>query len=353
MKSELINTSPLLKAFLDGLKDIEGEPPSLYVDLEGNNLSRLGTLSLVTVLVGPGEKVYLIDVTTLGRDAFDVAGSDGRSLRSILESSEIIKVFFDIRNDSDALYSLYGVHVRGIWDLQLMELASRNFQKRCVNGLAKCIERDSRIGYEEKAKWRRVKEKGRDLFDPSRGGSYAVFDQRPLSSEMEDYCTQDVAFMPHLCEIYHEKLCDAWWGKIEIETDARIRLSQSPTFNGKGRHMAEAPRGWVSWRPSFVERGQRTLLTIPIRRNIPSGSEDLPRVDDVQESAPQSPADLSKLFEDMRLKAPDPSYDNDSDDELERRWVSYSRDHYDSDRDEARDYAACDSECGYCGKCPY
>lgn len=247
MKSELINTSVLLKAFLDGLNDIEGEPPSLYVDLEGNNLSRDGTLSLVTILVEPQEKVYLIDVTTLGKDAFDDTGSDGRCLRNILESSEIIKVFFDIRNDSDALYSLYDVHVSGIWDLQLMELASRGFQKKCVNGLAKCIEKDSRIGYGEKAEWRRVKEKGRNLFDPDRGGSYAVFDQRPLSSEVENYCTQDVALMPHLCEIYREKLCDAWWRKITTETDARITLSQSPTFNGKGRHMAKGPQGWMNW----------------------------------------------------------------------------------------------------------
>ncbi len=185
MKSELINTSPLLTVFLDSLKDIEGEPPSLYLDLEGNNLSRLGTLLLVTVLIKPRDKVYLIDVTTLGRDAFDVAGSDGRSLRSILESSKIIQVFFDIRNDSDALFSLYDVKVRGIWDLQLLQLASREFSKRCVNGLAKCIERDSRIGYAEKQKWQTVKMKGRSLFDPARGGSYAVFDERPLSSDVE------------------------------------------------------------------------------------------------------------------------------------------------------------------------
>ena len=353
MKSELVNTSPILKSFLDGLNDIEGEPPSLYVDLEGNNLSRVGTLSLVTILVEPREKVYLIDVTTLGRDAFNDVGSHGRSLRNILESSEILKVFFDIRNDSDALYSLYDVRVRGIWDLQLMELASRNFQKKCVNGLAKCIERDSRIGYEEKAKWQRVKEKGHELFAPSRGGSYAVFDQRPLSSEMEDYCTQDVAFMPHLCKIYREKLCDAWWRKVTTETNARIALSQSPTFNGKGRHMAEGPRGWVNWRPSVAERGQRTLLATPIRHNKPSSSKDSPKADAVQTSVPQSPRGLSEIFADMKLKAPDPSYNNDSDDELERRWVSYGGGYYDSDREEARDYTACDSECGYCGACPY
>ena len=58
--------------------------------------------------------MYLIDITTLGRDAFNDVGSYRRSLRNILESSEILKVFFDIRNDSDALYSLYNVRVRRI-----------------------------------------------------------------------------------------------------------------------------------------------------------------------------------------------------------------------------------------------
>lgn len=353
MKPELINTTSLLKIFLDGLKDIEGEPPSLFVDLEGNNLSRVGTLSLVTILVEPQRKVYLIDVTTLGKDAFVAEGSDGRNLRNILESSKIIKVLFDIRNDSDALYNLYDIHVRGIWDLQLMELASRNFPKRCVNGLAKCIEKDSRIEYGERAEWRKIKEKGRDLFDPSRGGSYAVFDQRPLSSEVEEYCTQDVALMPHLCDIYREKLCDAWWRKIQTETDARITLSQTATYNGQGRHMAEAPQGWMHWRPSAVERSQRTLFTVPTRHSKPMSSNDLPTDDDAVESAPHSPADLSKLLEGMKLKGSDSAHDSDSEHEFERGWVSYGRDYYGSDRDEVKDYTACDTECGYCGSCPY
>ena len=34
-----------------------------------------------------------------------------------------------------------------------MELASRNFAKKYVNGLAKCIEKDARIGYAEKTEW--------------------------------------------------------------------------------------------------------------------------------------------------------------------------------------------------------
>ena len=73
----------------------------------------------------------------------------------------------------------------------------------------------------------------------------------------------------------------------------------------------------------------------------------------MQELAPQPPADLSKPFEDMKLKAPDTLYDNDSDDDIGREWVSYSQNQYGSDQDEAEDFAACDSECGCCGRCPY
>ncbi|KAK3617651.1 hypothetical protein LTR22_026661 [Elasticomyces elasticus] len=91
------------------------------------------------------KEVYLVDVTTLGRAAFTTAGADGHALESVLESRNIVKVFFDIQNDSDALFGHYKICIAGIKDLQLMELASRNFSKRNVNGLAKCVERDSTI----------------------------------------------------------------------------------------------------------------------------------------------------------------------------------------------------------------
>jgi hypothetical protein len=38
-------------------------------------------------------------------DAFSTAGTNGQTLKTILESETIPKVFFDVRNDSDALYS--------------------------------------------------------------------------------------------------------------------------------------------------------------------------------------------------------------------------------------------------------
>lgn len=85
---------------------------------------------------------YLIDVHLLGSQAFEFGIEPGISLTSILESSSIFKVFFDVRNDSDALHTHFGVHVAGIIDLQVLEYATRRPRGGFVNGLAKCIEKD-------------------------------------------------------------------------------------------------------------------------------------------------------------------------------------------------------------------
>ena len=261
MEVSLVDTKALLVEHLGRLAvDIQSEP-LLYFDLEGNDLSRNGTLSLVTIMSDAGRnKIELIDVTVLGSDAFSTAGSSGDTLKSILESPQIAKVFFDIRNDSDALFSPYGIHVHGIEDLQLFEFASRNFEKRVVHGLAKCMEKDLPLPYLEKQQWQRVKNEGRKLFAPESGGSYAVFDQRPMTTAMMDYCVQDVVHMPRLREIYLSKLCDAWYVKIKAATDARVRLSQGPYYNGKGRHMALGPTGWEAFRPTMLETREKTLF---------------------------------------------------------------------------------------------
>ncbi|KAK6387924.1 hypothetical protein LTR81_027264 [Elasticomyces elasticus] len=164
MEAKFLDTTAALKKFLNDLNNCNGHPPRLYVDLKGNNLSRNGTLSLVTIPLEPESEVYLVDVTTLGRDAFTTASTGGCTLKPVLESRDIVKVFFDIRNDSDALFGLYEIRVAGIEDLQLMELASRNFSKRHVNGLAKCIERDSTIPFVERRGWQLVKDNGKHLF---------------------------------------------------------------------------------------------------------------------------------------------------------------------------------------------
>lgn len=208
--------------------------------------------------------------------------------------------------------------VRGICDLQLMQLATRG-DRRYVNGLAKCIENDSTLTLSEKLQWQVVKRNGCELFDPNRGGDYAVFENRPLSQEILDYSTQDVAHMPDLWNVYRPKLCDAWWDKITEETERRIKQSQAKVFNGKGRHMAEAPAGWRYWQPTPAQKRTKVLLESQCSRETgEKASVSVHRT-----------VDLADLLHSMSFRDDDP---------FER---------------EAEDFAACDSECGYCGACLY
>lgn len=42
---------PQIRTLIDGLSGLQADPPPLYMDLEGVNLSRHGTISLITIYV--------------------------------------------------------------------------------------------------------------------------------------------------------------------------------------------------------------------------------------------------------------------------------------------------------------
>lgn len=170
MAFTFIESYSSLADLLDSLNDLATSPPSLYLDLEGNNLSRYGSVSIVQLFVQPRQQVYLIDTCTLGSHAFTTAGSSGKTLKLVLESTAIPKVFFDVRNDSDALFSHFGIRLSNVEDLQLMESATRTSAGKCLSGLAKCIERDATMSHTLKQQWKTTKEQGPNLFDPGHSG---------------------------------------------------------------------------------------------------------------------------------------------------------------------------------------
>ena len=120
----MVDSVTALLSLLDNLTSLPVDPPSLYLGLEGIRVVRHGSISIISLYVAPTKKIYLIDIHRLGGTAFSITNSNAASLKTILESSTIPKVIFDIRNDSDALFSHYQISVDGIKDLQLMELAS-------------------------------------------------------------------------------------------------------------------------------------------------------------------------------------------------------------------------------------
>lgn len=126
----------------------------------------------MSLYVPSRKSVYLIDVYRLGHEAFSTVNSDKKSLKSILESPVFLKVFFDVRHDSDALFSLCGISADGIRDVQLMELGTRNDPKDSLASLNKCVEKDSAISATEKELWELNKGNAQRLFDPTLGGQY-------------------------------------------------------------------------------------------------------------------------------------------------------------------------------------
>ncbi|KAL4910262.1 hypothetical protein BDW74DRAFT_173719 [Aspergillus multicolor] len=106
--TKLVSTPTEVADMLKSLEDLPSSPPSLYIELEGVNLSRHGTISILQIYSsasGPGG-----ETTTLKR---------------ILGSPSIPRLIFDVRDDSDALYAHFKIHLAGIQDLQLLELATR------------------------------------------------------------------------------------------------------------------------------------------------------------------------------------------------------------------------------------
>ena len=239
MQCSLIDTPASLSAFIDSLASLPNSPPFLYCDLEGAKLSRHGTISILTLLVQPTNHTYLIDSHTLHAAAFTTAGT---TLKSILESPTIPKVFFDVRNDSDALFAHFAIALASIQDIQLMENAARTGgSERLLNGLARCIEQDAYMTAKQKRVWKVTKDAGQRLFPPELGGSYEVFDVRPLADAVQQYCAQDVQYLPELREIYWGRLDLEWMAAVRVETEKRVRLSQSKGYQPHGSHKALGP----------------------------------------------------------------------------------------------------------------
>ncbi len=134
-----------------------------------------------------------------------------------------------------------------------MELAIRKGSRDFVAGLAKCIERESSISPAEKAEWQRTKESPSRLYDPRKGGRYEIFNERPMRPEIVEYCAQDVALLPGLYAVYNVKLRlpeeRFWQIQVREATKDRIKLSQSPGYDGQAKTKVRGP-----WSKEFIQQ---------------------------------------------------------------------------------------------------
>lgn len=163
----------------------QGRELVVAVDLEGVDLSREGRVSVVTLATHA--VVYLFDITTMGQEAFEKKGGQ---LRSVLTSPGIRKLMYDCRCDVDALYFLHRVLPVNVRDLQPMIVEEFHPTGQYLIGLQKGFGMLNLFTSGDS--W--IKGVGPTLYDPTKGGTYEVWERRPLQGELVEYCAVDVKY---------------------------------------------------------------------------------------------------------------------------------------------------------------
>ncbi|CAF3433565.1 unnamed protein product [Fusarium graminearum] len=134
------------------LVNLPTDSPSIYLDAADIGNNKLDHLQLFIL---PTNTLYLVDLIRLSDIAFSAVGACEMSLRLVLESKSIPKVGFDIRDLSRLLFRQHNISLASIYDIQLMELASRKEGQymKFLAGLAKCIDRDIFNSNDRKIRW--------------------------------------------------------------------------------------------------------------------------------------------------------------------------------------------------------
>jgi exonuclease 3'-5' domain-containing protein 1 len=160
----------------------------IAVDCEGVALGRNGKMCLLQIATAVN--IFLFDVQALGASLF----SNG--LKPILEYHAPSKIFYDCRRDSDALFHLFGIRLKGVLDAALTEIFFRMVNgmgnPRYLKGYKKCVETYLVI---DNPYFSKLKTQVSDMMTTH--GTH-FWELRPLPKEVLDYSAFDVFYLRHL-----------------------------------------------------------------------------------------------------------------------------------------------------------
>ena len=156
-----------------------------------------------------------------------------------------------------------------------MESATRatTSSRKYLNGLAKCIEQ-SGLDSRDLTSWKLAKEKGERLFKVQFGGSYEVFEQRPIRNHIISYCVGDVQHLPKLRSRYYSRT-SRWRDLVGRESKKRVEESQKPEYQPHGPERTLAPwsedqnkslDAWITSR--LLQTFSMTTMVGMTRRNM-------------------------------------------------------------------------------------
>lgn len=184
--------------------------PLLFRDCEGENLGRHGTITSLSIYVRDANMVFIVDLQVLGDAAFDTPFSDEKTLRATLEDYNIPKCFWDVRQDSNALYKHHKVALNFVIDVQLMENRSRErrdpmmWRRNRLLGYGAAISQDVDLPTYQKELFEEIKALGHNNFESDK----SWVSRRPMDEDLELYCALDVNPMAQLFDLYRPNLTD-------------------------------------------------------------------------------------------------------------------------------------------------
>ncbi|KAG5753710.1 hypothetical protein H9Q70_003651 [Fusarium xylarioides] len=213
-----IDDRETLYNLLDDLTDIPKFKPRLFITLERNHIRHETRISIMQIYNAVSHRVYLIDVYWLSATTFWRVNSRMTTLKGVLESEDIIKVFFDVKKNSDALYSEFKINLAGVHDLQLMELLASGSPHR-LSDIDACFWRD--------ASWR--PENGWKFWD--------------LREAVPSWCSHRkraryVQIFPTLYACYDAKLLPGQRESMVAATNSRVEFSRNMICDMEERRRA-------------------------------------------------------------------------------------------------------------------
>ncbi|KAK3360421.1 hypothetical protein B0T25DRAFT_515716 [Lasiosphaeria hispida] len=217
-------------------------PKTHHVSTEHSNSTEVSnsaelpnSIELLNIYVQPWQTAWTVDLYTMQSAAFTTAADDGTTLKSVLESLDNPKYFFDVRNPSHALHRYYGIKLAGVKDVQLMQVAARQHPKKMkfLNSFDKCVAQDVPLSDAQKVQMQRTANgKAVSSFQPTdSNGTFNPLRQRPLPRVIQRDCIEEVLQLAKLRGVYWSKLHNVWRQKVNQATMDRVRESQTPLYD--------------------------------------------------------------------------------------------------------------------------
>ena len=218
-------------------------------DCEGVRLSRTGKITLLQIAIP--KKIFLIDVMTIGGKEVFIDGG----LKDIIESEEILKLAYDVRMDSDALFHQHDVVLKNVLDLQLLDIAIRRAAGGIVEhlpSLSKTVSR--RLTNAEILVCEDLKKRVKNMYTSVEDGD--LWARRPLIDDARRYAALDAWVLmkldqamrpngttaPHLFPgfdaSWNERVLNASRKRIDEYKDKEIPIEQG---GKRTAEMTQAP----------------------------------------------------------------------------------------------------------------